>query len=71
MSLQDVIEQKNGSKPTMTTTDSGGDTNTTSSGGETISLAVNGTAREFDILELILGGIVLADLLLLYVAIRV
>lgn len=71
MSLQDVIEQKNGSKPTMTTTDSDGDTNTTPSGGETISLAVNGTAREFDILELILGGIVLADLLLLYVAIRV
>lgn len=71
MSLEDVIQQKNGSKPTMTTTDSSGTNESTQSGGETITLAVNGTAREFDILELILGGIVLADLLLLYVAIRV
>lgn len=73
MSLEDVITQVEGGKPTLegNSTDNESSSDGTSESTQSITLGVNGQQRSFDLLELILYGVVVADLLLLYVAIRV
>lgn len=74
MSLEDVITQVNGGKPTLDGENSSTDTEPStgaSTSDRTFTLSVNGNEKTFDLLTLILYGVAIADVLLLYVAIKV
>jgi hypothetical protein len=75
MGIGDVIEQKEGSLASVansateaTSTDTGGANGAT---GPNIRLMANGTEYRFSTQTLILYGVAVADLLLLYIALRV